>query len=48
MDRERWFRVVMGENYRVDAKFTDKLSERIPFPESAAEELAFKLGVVKQ
>jgi len=44
MDRERWFNVVMGENYKVDAKTTERLSERIPFPESAARQLAFRLG----
>ncbi|KAA1258197.1 ATP-dependent helicase HepA [Rubripirellula obstinata] len=43
MDRERWFNVVMGEEYRVDARSTDKLSERIPFPLIAAQELAFRL-----
>jgi ERCC4-related helicase len=43
MDRERWFNVVMGENYRIDAKTTDKLARRVPFPESAARELSFKL-----
>jgi superfamily II DNA or RNA helicase len=45
MDRERWFKVVMGENYSLDAKTTEKLSERIPIPLSLAEELSFKLGV---
>lgn len=44
MDRERWFNVVMGEDYKVDAKTTEKLAERIAFPESAANELAFQLG----
>ncbi|TWU54899.1 ATP-dependent helicase HepA [Rubripirellula tenax] len=43
MDRERWFNVVMGEDYRIDAKTTDKLASRIPFPESAARELSFRL-----
>ena len=45
MDRERWFKVVMGENYKVDTKATDKISERIPLPEYLAEQLAFKLEV---
>jgi hypothetical protein len=45
MDRERWFKVVMGENYKVDAFNTDKMAERILFPAEAAEELAFKLGL---
>ncbi len=45
MDRERWFSVVMGESYRIDARTTEKLANRIPFPESAASELAFRLEV---
>lgn len=45
MDRERWFNVVMGEDYKVDAKTTEKLADRIPFPLSAANELAFRLNV---
>ncbi|GIW90694.1 MAG: hypothetical protein KatS3mg109_1126 [Pirellulaceae bacterium] len=46
MDRERWFSVVMGENFRVDARSTDRLAERIPLPASVASELAFRLEVV--
>lgn len=45
MDRERWFKVVMGESYKVDARTTDKLAERLPLPESAANELIFNLSV---
>jgi hypothetical protein len=45
MDRERWFKVVMGEKYKVDARTTEKLSERVPFPDSAAEGLVFELSV---
>ena len=45
MDRERWFSVVMGEKYTVDAKTTDKLAQRVPFPESLAQGLAFRLEV---
>jgi superfamily II DNA or RNA helicase len=45
MDRERWFSLVMGENYQVDARTTEKLAERIPFPEEAARELAFRLDL---
>jgi hypothetical protein len=30
MDRDRLFKVVMGEKYKVDAKNTEKLAERIP------------------
>ena len=47
MDRERWFNVVMGEDYKVDVRTTEKLANRIPFPTAAANELAFQLGVVK-
>lgn len=43
MDRERWFSVVMGENFRTDARSTDALAERIPLPESLARDLAFRL-----
>ena len=44
-DRERWFSVVMGEKYQLDEGTTEKLSERIPFPEQAARELAFDLSI---
>lgn len=47
MDRERWFSVVMGENYKVDAHTTEKLAERVPLPEAAAIELAFRLEVAR-
>ncbi|MCB9610789.1 MAG: hypothetical protein H6716_29665, partial [Polyangiaceae bacterium] len=42
-DRERWFQVVMGEEYAVDEATTDALAERVPLPESAARELALRL-----
>ena len=45
MDRERWFSVVMGEKFKVDARTTDKLAQRIPLPASVAKELAFRLEV---
>ncbi len=45
MDRERWFSVVMGERFRVDARTTDKLAKRVPLPASVAKELAFRLEV---
>jgi len=43
MDRQRWFNVVMGKQYRVDARSTDHLAERVPLPDSVAEELRFDL-----
>jgi superfamily II DNA/RNA helicase len=45
MDRERWFSVVMGEKFRVDARTTDKLAQRVPLPACVAKELAFRLEV---
>lgn len=47
IDRERWFNVVMGEDYKVDAKTTERHANRVSFPASAAAELAFGLEVVK-
>jgi ERCC4-related helicase len=47
MDRERWFSVVMGEKFKVDARSTEKLASRIPLPESVAETLAFRLATAK-
>ena len=44
MDRERWFSVVMGEKFKVDARNTEKLASRVPLPESVAENLAFRLS----
>ena len=45
MDRERWFSVVMREDYKVDVRTTETIAERVPFPAAAAAELAFQLGV---
>lgn len=44
-DRERWFQVLMGEDYRIDEASTDEIEKRLPFPEQAARDLAFKLEV---
>jgi hypothetical protein len=44
-DRERWFSVLMGEKYSLDESATEKLSERIAFPEEAARTLQFDLSV---
>lgn len=43
MDRERWFKVVMGDRYSVDAETTERLARRVPLPEAAARELMFDL-----
>ena len=45
MARERWFNVVMGEDYMVDVRTTEKFANRVPFPTNAANELALKLNV---
>jgi len=45
MDRERWFKVVMGEKYKVDARTTEEMAERLPLPIAAADELRFDLEV---
>ena len=42
---EKWFNIIMGEKYKVDAFSTDKYAERIPLPQELAEELAFRLDV---
>jgi hypothetical protein len=45
MDRERWFGVVMGEKFSVDARSTEELANRVPLPESIATEMALCLNV---
>jgi hypothetical protein len=45
MDRGRWFQVLMGQQYRTDESYTEKVAERIPLPVAAAETLAFDLSV---
>jgi superfamily II DNA or RNA helicase len=42
-DRERWFQVIMGENYAVDEASTDQQSKRVLLPRSLASELSLKL-----
>lgn len=44
-DRERWFQVIMGEEYRVDEVWAERMARRVPLPEAAARELAFRLEV---
>lgn len=48
LDRERWFKVIMGEKYKLDAVTTEAQANRVPFPESAAQELMFNLEVRKR
>ena len=44
-DRERWFQVIMGEEYRVDETWANAVEQRVLLPERAARELAFRLEV---
>ncbi|WCJ59607.1 DEAD/DEAH box helicase [Fontisphaera persica] len=44
MDRQRWFSVVMGEKFQVDARTTEKLAQRVPLPPTVAQQLAFQLA----
>ncbi|MEJ7766836.1 MAG: helicase-related protein [Chitinophagaceae bacterium] len=46
MERERWFNIIMGEKYKVDAATTDKYAERIALPDELSRELSFKLEVL--
>jgi superfamily II DNA/RNA helicase len=46
LDRERWFSVVMGEQFRTDTRTTDSLARRVPLPDSLAQKLAFRLEVL--
>jgi ERCC4-related helicase len=45
MDRERWFQVLMGAQYRTDEYNTERAAERVPLPNAAATSLAFDLSV---
>jgi hypothetical protein len=42
-DRERWFQIVMGENYEVDEAATDQRAARIPLPDAVQRQLAMRL-----
>ena len=45
MDRERWFQVLMGEEYRPDDTDLTGAAERVPLPAAALKELNYKLTV---
>jgi superfamily II DNA or RNA helicase len=46
MDRERWFSVVMGEKFNVDARNTEKLAQRVPLPAALVRELTLRLSAL--
>ena len=43
-DRERWFQIVMGQDFKLDEATTEKLARRVPLPAQLAGELLFRLG----
>lgn len=45
MDRERWFQIVMGEDFKTDEYTTEVIAERVPLPSSVAKELTLRLDV---
>ncbi len=44
-ERERWFNIIMGDTYKIDAITTDKYAQRISLPEELAKELSLDLSV---
>ncbi|WP_220625426.1 helicase-related protein [Pontibacter sp. HSC-14F20] len=47
-DRERWFKVVMGEKLTINARTAEELADSIPLPEAITGALSFHLEVAKQ
>lgn len=43
-DRERWFAVVMGQNFNFDEATSEKIAERIPLPKFLSKNLVFSLS----
>ena len=46
-DRERWFQIIMGEDYRTDEWATEAAAERVPLAEVIARALALRLEVAE-
>jgi ERCC4-related helicase len=44
-ERERWFNIIMGEKYKVDAASTDAYAQRLALPIELADRLSFRLEV---
>ncbi len=42
-DRERWFQIMMGEQYDVDEASTDRRADRVPLPRSVQQQLLMRL-----
>jgi hypothetical protein len=45
MDRERWFQIVMGEDFKTDEYATEVLAQRVVLPESIAKSLTLRLDL---
>lgn len=43
-DRERWFQIVMGQNFQFDERTSEAIAARVPLPQSLAKELTFDLA----
>lgn len=42
-DRERWFQIIMGQQYDVDEASTDRRAERVPLPTAVQQQLSMRL-----
>lgn len=47
-DRERWFNIVMGQDFRIDEATSAEIARRIPLPIQLAEELVMDLACWKE
>lgn len=43
-DRERWFQIVMGQQFSFDEAEAEEIAERVPLPDRLAQELVFDLS----
>lgn len=43
-DRERWFQIVMGQEFKFDERTSEELASRVPLPTRLARELVFDLA----
>lgn len=44
-DRERWFQVVMGDDFKLSEATTERRANRVPLPESIIDQLRFDLSL---
>lgn len=43
-DRQRWFQIVMGQEFRYDEATSETIADRVPLPDQLARELTFDLS----